>query len=170
MKVRKRTSQPGRLTHVDPRGRVTMVDVGEKPVTSREAIARGEITMSAEALRLIRRGEVKKGDPLQTARLAGIMAAKRTSDLIPLCHPLALSHVDVELRATRTGYAIEGRVRTTAQTGVEMEALTAVAVAALTIYDMLKAADKEMVIGDICLMEKRGGRRGEYVRNAKRKK
>ena len=141
-----------------------MVDVGEKPVTSREAIARGEIAMSAEALRLIRRGEVKKGDPLQTARLAGIMAAKRTSELIPLCHPLALSHVGVELTPTRTGYAIEARVRTTAQTGVEMEALTAVAVAALTIYDMVKAVDKEMVIGDIRLLEKRGGRSGVYRR------
>jgi cyclic pyranopterin phosphate synthase len=147
-----------------------MVDVGEKPVTSREAIARGGITMSAEALRLIRRGEVKKGDPLQTARLAGIMAAKRTSELIPLCHPLALSHADVELTPTRTGYAIEARVRTTAQTGVEMEALTAVAVAALTIYDMVKAVDKEMVIGDICLLEKRGGRSGEYRRPSTRRR
>jgi cyclic pyranopterin phosphate synthase len=152
------------LSHVDPRGRVTMVDVGDKPVTSREAVARGEITMSAEALRLIRRGEVKKGDPLQAARLAGIMAAKRTSELIPLCHPLALSKVDVDLAPTKTGYAIEARVRTTAQTGVEMEALTAVAVAALTIYDMIKAVDKEMVIGDICLVEKLGGKSGHYRR------
>ena len=153
------------LTHVDARGRVAMVDVGDKPVTAREAVARGEIAMSAEALRLIRRGEVKKGDPLQAARIAGIMAAKRTSELIPLCHPLPLSKVEVNLTPTRRGYEIEARVRTTAQTGVEMEALTAVAVAALTIYDMVKAVDKDMVIGDICLMEKRGGKSGTYVRS-----
>jgi len=153
-----------KLSHVDARGRAKMVDVGDKPVTTREAIARGAITMSAEALRTIRRGDVKKGDPLQAARLAGIMAAKRTAELIPLCHPLPLSHVAVELTATRTGYRIEARVRTDARTGVEMEALTAVAVAALTIYDMVKAVDKEMLIGDICLLEKRGGRSGDYVR------
>jgi cyclic pyranopterin monophosphate synthase len=152
------------LSHVDARGRVTMVDVGGKTITSREAVARGEITMSAEALRLVRRGEVKKGDPLQAARIAGIMAAKRTSELIPLCHPLPLSHVGVELTPTRNGYRIEARVRTTAQTGVEMEALTAVAVAALTVYDMIKAVDKEMVIGDICLVEKTGGKSGHYRR------
>ena len=111
----------------------------------------------AAALRAIRAGKVKKGDPLQTARLAGIVAAKRTSDLIPLCHPLPLSHVDVEITREKNGYTIESRVRTTARTGVEMEALTAVAVAALTIYDMLKALDKTMVIGEICVMEKRGG-------------
>ncbi|MGH2381826.1 MAG: cyclic pyranopterin monophosphate synthase MoaC, partial [Candidatus Limnocylindria bacterium] len=115
-----------RLTHVDARGRVTMVDVGDKPVTAREAVARGEITMSAEARRLIQRGQVKKGDPLQAARLAGIMAAKRTSELIPLCHPIPLSSVQIELTATRSGYAIEARARTSARTGVEMEALTAV--------------------------------------------
>jgi cyclic pyranopterin phosphate synthase len=141
-----------------------MVDVGDKPVTSREAVARGEITMSREALALVRRGAVAKGDPLATARLAGIMAAKQTSALVPLCHPLPLSHVSVELTPTRRGYRIEGRARTTAQTGVEMEALVAVSVAALTIYDMLKAVDKAMVIGDICLMEKRGGRSGLYRR------
>ncbi len=141
-----------------------MVDVGGKPVTSREAVARGEITMSAAALRLIRRGEVAKGDPLQTARLAGIMAAKQTSALIPLCHPLPLSHVAVELTPTRRGYRIEASVRTAAQTGVEMEALTAVSVAALTIYDMVKAVDKTMVIGGICVVEKKGGRSGHYRR------
>jgi cyclic pyranopterin phosphate synthase len=141
-----------------------MVDVGAKAVTTREALARGSITMSAAALKLIRSGQVAKGDPLQTAKLAGIMAAKQTSSLIPLCHPLPLSHVSVELTPTRRGYAIEGRVRTSAQTGVEMEALTAVAVAALTIYDMVKAVDKEMVIGDICLVEKTGGRSGHYRR------
>jgi cyclic pyranopterin phosphate synthase len=152
MRVPRRTlrrERPPRLTHVDSRGRVQMVDVGAKPVTAREAVARGEIRISAEALRSIDRGDVKKGDPLQAARLAGIMAAKRTSELIPLCHPLPLSHVGIELTRTRTGYAIEARVRTSSQTGVEMEALTAVAVAALTIYDMVKAVDKEMVISDI---------------------
>jgi cyclic pyranopterin phosphate synthase len=142
-----------------------MVDVGGKPVTAREAVARGGITMSAEALRLIRRGAIAKGDPLQTARLAGIMAAKRTSTLIPLCHPLQLTHVGVELTPTRSGYTIEARVRTNDRTGVEMEALTAVAVAALTVYDMVKAVDKTMVIGDICLIEKTGGRSGRYRRH-----
>ena len=152
------------LSHVDARGRVKMVDVGAKAVTAREAVARGSITMSREALRLIRTGRVKKGDPLQTARLAGILAAKHTSALIPLCHPLPLTGVDVELTPRPRGYDIEARVRTTAQTGVEMEALTAVAVAALTIYDMVKAVDKAMVIGDIKLMFKSGGRSGTYTR------
>jgi cyclic pyranopterin monophosphate synthase len=153
-----------KLTHADARGRVKMVDVGGKPITTREALARGEVTMSAEARRLIRGGAVAKGDPLQAARLAGIMAAKRTSELIPLCHPLPLSGVHVELTPTRRGYRVEARVRTNAQTGVEMEALTAVAVAALTIYDMLKAVDKAMVIGDIVLVEKTGGKSGTYRR------
>jgi cyclic pyranopterin monophosphate synthase len=164
--VRVRSARP-RLTHVGPKGDVRMVDVGDKPVTTREAVATGEITMSAPALTLIRSGNVKKGDPLQTARLAGIMAAKQTSALIPLCHPLPLSHASVELEPTRRGYRITARVRTSGQTGVEMEALTAVAVAALTIYDMVKAVDKAMVIGDICLIEKRGGKSGEYRRLAK---
>ena len=156
------------LSHFDETGASRMVDVGDKPVTRREAVARGAITMSAAASRMIRRGEVAKGDPLQAARLAGIMAAKRTASLIPLCHPLPLTHVGVELTATRTGYAIEARVSTSAQTGVEMEALTAVCVAALTIYDMIKAVDKEMVIGEICLVEKSGGRSGHYRRTARR--
>jgi cyclic pyranopterin monophosphate synthase len=154
-----------RLSHVDGRGRVRMVDVGDKPVTDREAVARGQITMNAAALKAIRSGAVKKGDPLQAARLAGIMAAKQTSALIPLCHPLPLTHVSVELTPTRSGYRIESRVRTSAQTGVEMEALAAVSVAALTIYDMVKAVDKGMVIDDICLVEKRGGRSGHYKRS-----
>ena len=141
-----------------------MVDVGDKPITHREAIARGSITMSREALRLIRTGAVKKGDPLQTARLAGILAAKQTSSLIPLCHPLPLSSITVDLIAKARGYDIEARVRTTSQTGVEMEALTAVAVAALTIYDMVKAVDKTMVIGQIRVMFKAGGRSGTYRR------
>ena len=158
---------PKRLSHVDSRGRVKMVDVGDKPVTDREAVARGEITMNAAALAAIRTGVVAKGDPLQAARLAGIMAAKQTSSLIPLCHPLPVTYVSVELTPTRRGYRIESRVRTSAQTGVEMEALTAVSVAALTIYDMIKAVDKTMVIGDICLVEKRGGRSGVYKRRDK---
>lgn len=153
-----------KLSHVDARGKARMVDVGGKAVTTREARARGEITMSAKAIRLIRTGAVAKGDPLQTARLAGVMAAKQTSTLIPLCHPLPLSHVDVDLIPTRRGYRIESRVRTTAQTGVEMEALTAVAVAALTVYDMVKAVDKAMVITGIYLVEKTGGRSGTYRR------
>ena len=153
-----------RLTHVDSKGRIRMVDVGDKPVTDREAIARGSISMSAKALKLVRAGKVKKGDPLQAARLAGIMAAKKTSELIPLCHPLTLSHVSVDLTPTKTGYAIESRVRIAGQTGVEMEALTAVAVAALTLYDMVKAVDKSMVIGDIELVEKKGGKSGHYRR------
>ena len=131
-----------------------MVDVGAKPATAREAVARGHIRISAEALTLIRSGRTKKGDPLQTARLAGIMAAKQTSALIPLCHPIALTHADVQLTPVEDGYAIEATARTTGPTGVEMEALTAVAVAALTIYDMVKAIDKAMVIGEIRLVKK----------------
>jgi cyclic pyranopterin monophosphate synthase len=156
--------RPGTLSHVDLRGRVRMVDVGEKPVSDREAIARGSIRMSREAVRQIRTGAVKKGDPLQAARLAGIMAAKQTASLIPLCHPLPLSSIQVELMPMPRGYTIEARVRTRAQTGVEMEALTAVAVAALTIYDMVKAVDKAMTISGICLVRKTGGRSGTYQR------
>jgi len=141
-----------------------MVDVGSKPVTEREAIARGSIRMSREALRIVRSGKIKKGDPLQAARVAGIMAAKQTAALIPLCHPLPLTSVHVELTATAHGYDIESRVRTMAQTGVEMEALTAVAVAALTVYDMVKAVDKAMTIGDIRLEYKAGGKSGTYRR------
>jgi len=163
-RVRSAATARPRLSHVDDTGKARMVDVGDKPVTSREAVARGEIRMSATALGLIRTGALAKGDPLQTARLAGIMAAKQTSALIPLCHPLQLTHVSVELTPTRHGYRIDARVRTASQTGVEMEALTAVAVAALTIYDMVKAVDKAMVIGDICLVEKKGGRSGHYRR------
>jgi cyclic pyranopterin phosphate synthase len=155
------------LSHVDAEGRVRMVDVGHKASTAREAVAQGIVRMSATARRLVRQGAIRKGDALQAARIAGIMAAKRTSELIPLCHPLPLTHISVEIRPARGGFAIEGRARTTGQTGVEMEALTAVAVAALTLYDMVKAVDKAMVIGEICLLEKRGGKSGEYVRNKK---
>jgi len=153
-------SMTKRLSHVDKKGTVRMVDVSDKAVTAREAVARGRITMSRDAVRQIRTGAVKKGDPLQAARLAGILAAKRTSDLIPLCHPLALTHVEVTLEPRRDGYVIEARVRTSGQTGVEMEALTAVSVAALTIYDMIKAVDRSMVIGEIRLVHKSGGRSG----------
>ena len=163
--MRRVKARAATLSHVDARGRVKMVDVGGKPVTDREAIARAQIMMSRAALAAIRKGSVAKGDPLQTARVAGIMAAKQTSTIIPLCHPLPLTHVVVDLTPIPRGYRIEARVRTSAQTGVEMEALVAVAVAALTIYDMLKAIDKAMVIGDICLVEKRGGRTGLYRRS-----
>jgi cyclic pyranopterin phosphate synthase len=159
---RKRAPAGPRLSHVGRDGAVRMVDVSQKAVTVRDAVARGRIRVSSAALEQIRAGHVKKGDPLQTARLAGIMAAKQTSALIPLCHPLPLSHLDVALRELDDGYEIEARARTSAQTGVEMEALTAVAVAALTIYDMIKAVDKNMIIDGIRLVEKRGGRSGDY--------
>jgi len=151
-----------KLSHVDSRGRVRMVDVINKPVTDRVAVARGRIKIGEEALRAVRDGRIAKGDPLQTARVAGIMAAKRTSELVPLCHPLTLANIDVSLRALPDGYAIEASVKTADRTGVEMEALTAVSVAALTIYDMVKALDKRMVIGQIRLVEKRGGRSGTF--------
>jgi cyclic pyranopterin monophosphate synthase len=158
-----------RLTHVDEQGRVRMVDVGDKPVTSRVAVARGRVRMSEVARRLVLAGEIKKGDPLQAARLAGIMAAKKTSSLIPLCHPLPLTYVGVDITQVRGGFAIEATARTSARTGVEMEALTAVAVAALTLYDMVKAVDKEMVIDAVRLMAKSGGRSGEYRRRGRTK-
>ena len=150
------------LTHVGPGGAARMVDVSGKAATAREAVARGHIRMARETLSLATSGGNTKGDPLQTARLAGIMAAKKTAELVPLCHPLQLSFVDVLLTPAADGFDIESRVRTTGPTGVEMEALTAVSVAALTIYDMLKAADRGMVIGDIYLVEKRGGRSGHF--------
>ncbi len=156
--------RPARLSHVDAEGRVRMVDVSAKAETVREAVADGDVRMSAAALRAIRENRVKKGDPLQTARLAGIMAAKRTSDLIPLCHPLPLTHVDVELVPHRRGYTVIGRAGTVGRTGVEMEALVAVTVAALTLYDMLKAIDHGIVLGPIQLREKRGGRSGDWKR------
>lgn len=153
-----------KLSHVDDRGRVQMVDVSPKAETDREAVAEATVRMNAAAVRAIRTKRVTKGDPLQTARLAGILAAKRTADLIPLCHPLQLSHVEVVLDARPRGYVIRSRVRTHGRTGVEMEALVAVTVAALTLYDMLKAVDRAMVIGPVRLLEKRGGRSGHYRR------
>ena len=165
---RKRTAGHTPLSHVDAQGRVSMVDVGAKAATTREAVATATISMSPGAVRAIRRGAIAKGDPLQAARLAGILAAKQTSSLIPLCHPLPVSFVGVDLQPLPRGYRIEARVRTTAQTGVEMEALTAAAVAALTVYDMVKAVDKSMVISDVCLLEKTGGKSGTYRRQIRR--
>ena len=163
--MRKRApGAPRRLSHVDASGKAVMVDVGGKPVTDREAWAQGTVTMGPAALRAVRTKTVAKGDVLQVARLAGILAAKQTASLIPLCHPLPLSHIEVDLTPIARGYRIDARVRTTAQTGVEMEALTAVSVAALTVYDMVKAVDKAMVIGDIVLVEKVGGKSGRYRR------
>jgi cyclic pyranopterin monophosphate synthase len=150
------------LSHVGRDGAARMVDVSEKPVTAREAIARGRIRIAPEAMRLVRAGATKKGGVVEAARLAGILAAKRTAEAIPLCHPLSLTLVDVDLVPRRDGFEIEARVRTDARTGAEMEALHAVAVAALTVYDMVKAADKAMRIGDIRLVRKTGGRSGEY--------
>jgi cyclic pyranopterin monophosphate synthase len=163
--TRKRPGKP-RLTHADAHGRVRMVDVSDKAVTSRIAVASGFVRVSAAARRLVRAGAVKKGDPLQAARLAGIMAAKGTATLIPLCHPLSLTGVQVDVELARGGIAIAATVKTSGQTGVEMEALTAVAVAGLTVYDMLKAVDKSMVIEQIVLVEKRGGRSGDVVRRS----
>jgi cyclic pyranopterin phosphate synthase len=140
-----------------------MVDVSSKPVTVREAIARGRIRIAAAAMRLARSGGLRKGGVVEVARLAGILAAKRTAEAIPLCHPLPLTHVDVEVRPRRDGFLIESRVRTEARTGAEMEALHAVAVAALTVYDMVKAADKGMIISDVHLVRKSGGASGTYV-------
>jgi cyclic pyranopterin monophosphate synthase len=153
------------LTHLDSSGTARMVDVSAKPDTERLAVAAGSVYMSGDTLRLIREGALKKGDVLTIARIAGIMGAKRTSDLIPLCHPLPLSHLDVELTLDENRHAIDIRVsaRTHGKTGVEMEALTAVSVAALTIYDMAKAVDRAMRIGDIRLLEKRGGVHGDYI-------
>ncbi len=151
------------LTHLDAEGHVRMVDVGQKPTTTREAVARGSIRIAPDALEQIRSGRVAKGDPLQVARVAGIMAAKQTADLIPLCHTIPLSEIAVDLTPLDDGYQIEARARTVAQTGVEMEALTAVAAAALTIYDMVKAVDRTMVIGDIRLVKKTGGRSGTFT-------
>jgi cyclic pyranopterin phosphate synthase len=147
-----------------------MVDVSQKAVTAREAVARGDVHMRPATLRLIASGALPKGDVLAVAKLAGIMAAKRTSELVPLCHPLSLSHVDVTLvpDASASCVRIESRVRVTARTGVEMEALTAVAVAGLTLYDMCKAVDRELTISAIRLVEKRGGRSGTFVRASER--
>ena len=149
-------------THLDETGAAHMVDVGAKPATQRRAVASGRITMSAGALEAIRSGNAPKGDVLSTARIAGIMAAKRTADLIPLCHPLALTMVGVDFAWEDNGIAVTATAATNGPTGVEMEALTAASVALLTLYDMAKALDRAMVIGDICLREKSGGRSGDW--------
>jgi cyclic pyranopterin phosphate synthase len=157
---------PARLTHLDERGRIRMVDVGEKPVTRREAIARGEVRMAPATLEAIVGGKLKKGEALAAARLAGIMAAKRTHEMIPLCHQIPLEVVEVDLSPDTANSAvqIQARAVTGARTGVEMEALVAVSAAALTIYDMAKAIDRAMVIGQIRLVAKRGGRSGDFLR------
>lgn len=156
-------SEPS-FSHLDASGNAHMVDVGDKAVSRRRAVARGEVLMSPQTARAITDGALPKGDVLAVARIAGIQAAKRTSDLVPLCHPLMLSTVSVDLTVVDTGVQIEATVETTGQTGVEMEALTACSVAALTLYDMCKSADKDMVIGNIALWHKSGGRSGEYNR------
>ncbi len=153
------------LTHLDQEGRVSMVDVGWKPVTDREATARGHVSMQPETLRLIKEGLMKKGDVLTIAQLAGIMGAKRTSELIPLCHPLPLNKIDVELDLDETNsrVRVSATARTSGKTGVEMEALTAVSVAALTIYDMCKAVDRGMRVEAIRLVRKTGGQSGDVT-------
>lgn len=153
------------LSHIDESGRARMVDVGDKPDTKRIAIAKGEVVMRSETLALIQRGAMKKGDVLSVAQIAGVMAAKKTADLIPLCHPLPLTQVrvDMELDAELPGVRITATARTVGKTGVEMEALTAVSVAALTVYDMAKAVEKTMHIQNIRLVEKHGGRSGDVV-------
>ncbi|MBI1746436.1 MAG: cyclic pyranopterin monophosphate synthase MoaC [Acidobacteria bacterium] len=153
-----------KLTHMDEQARARMVDVTAKPSTDRVAIAKGLVVLSRKLMTLLRRKQLPKGDPFETARIAGVMAAKKTAELIPLCHSLALSHINVDLTWKRNGLEITATVRCPGATGVEMEALTAVAVAALTLYDMCKAVDKGIVISDIRLMEKQGGSRGHYVR------
>ena len=154
------------LTHFDGEGRAVMVDVGDKNVTARRAVASGQVTMRAETLALVTDKTAKKGDVITIAELAGIMGAKRTADLIPLCHPLPLSKVTVKISVDQNlpGLSVLAETKTTGQTGVEMEALTAVSVTCLTIYDMLKAVDRDMVIGTVMLLEKSGGKSGDWVK------
>jgi cyclic pyranopterin phosphate synthase len=155
-----------KLSHIDRQGRVSMVDTSRKPVTARRAVASARVLMSPETVEAVREQRTPKGDPLETARLAGIMAAKRTAELIPLCHPLALTNVDVRAELQDGGVYLEAEAATSAQTGVEMEALTAVTVAALTVYDMCKAVDKGMEITDVRLELKTGGKSGTFKRRA----
>lgn len=157
------------LTHYDSRGQVRMVNVTGKPATERTAMARGFLRIGKEALAKVRRLKTPKGNPFEIARIAGIAAAKRTAELIPLCHPLLLTHIDVGTELCQNGIEVTARVTATGPTGVEMEALTATAVAALTLYDMCKALDRSMEITDICLLEKAGGRSGHYVRRRARR-
>ncbi len=153
------------LSHVDKEGRVAMVDTSAKAASARRAVASARVLMSPETVAALRAGRTPKGDPVETARLAGIMAAKRTAELIPLCHPLPLTHIDVRAEIQDTGVYLEAEAATNAQTGVEMEALTAASVAALTVYDMCKAIDKSMTITDLRLELKTGGKSGEYRRD-----
>ena len=157
---------PEGLSHLDEKGQARMVDVGEKPETAREAIARGRIEMRPETLRLVLEGGLRKGDVLSTARIAGVMGAKRTADLIPMCHPVQLTSVEVHFEETVSGDGLEVVATASARdrTGVEMEALTAVTVAALTVYDMCKAVDREIAISDVCLVKKTGGKSGTFIR------
>jgi cyclic pyranopterin phosphate synthase len=152
-----------KLTHIDETGRARMVDVSDKPATTREAIAEGFVRMPPETLKLALSGEGKKGDVRAVAEIAGVMAAKKTADLIPMCHPLALSKVEVRVEPADGGLAVSARVKTTGPTGVEMEALTAVSIACLTLYDMLKAAEKGMVIEAVRLVSKTGGKSGDWT-------
>ena len=158
-------SSDNKLTHLDAQGKASMVDVGAKRISERIAIASGSVVMKAETLAMIREGNLKKGDVLAAARIAGIMAAKRTADLIPLCHPIALDKISLDLAFDDSNHAIDivATVKTSGKTGVEMEALTAVSVAALTVYDMAKAVDRDMRLSNIRLLEKRGGTRGDFV-------
>ncbi len=154
------------LSHIDDQGRVKMVDTSDKATTTRHAVASARVIMSTETVAAIAEHRTPKGDPLEAARLAGIMAAKRTAELIPLCHPLPLTHVDVQARLEDDGIYLESEVSTNAQTGVEMEALTAVSIAALTIYDMCKALEKGITISDVRLESKTGGKSGDYLRTS----
>ena len=158
------TAAMTQLSHVDDEGRVRMVDTGNKDITARRAVATAKVLMSEATVAALREHRTPKGDPIEAARLAGIMAAKRTSDLIPLCHPLPLTHIDVRATVEDSGVSLQAEVSTNAQTGVEMEALTAVSVAALTIYDMCKALEKGMTITDVRLESKSGGKSGDYRR------
>ena len=155
------------LSHVDHEGRIRMVDTGGKEISSRRAVASARVLMDSETVVALREHSTPKGDPLEAARLAGIMAAKKTSDLIPLCHTLLLTHINIQASVEDFGVALMAEVSTAAQTGVEMEALTAVSVAALTIYDMCKALDKSMTITDVTLESKTGGKSGDYFRDLK---
>lgn len=155
----------GDLTHIDDESRATMVDTSDKTISTRRAVASAFVSMSPKTIEALRNHQTPKGDPLETARIAGIMAAKRTAELIPLCHPLPLTHVDVKAAISDNGVAIEATVATNAQTGVEMEALTAASVAALTIYDMCKAVEKGITITDVRLESKTGGKSGDYRRS-----
>jgi cyclic pyranopterin monophosphate synthase len=157
------------LSHIDDEGRVKMVDTSSKATTTRNAVASARVLMSRETVNAVQARRTPKGDPLEAARLAGIMAAKRTAELIPLCHPLPLTHVDVQAKIEDYGVHLESSVSTNAQTGVEMEALTAVSIAALTVYDMCKALDKGITISDVRLERKTGGKSGDFHRTDERK-